>query len=323
MDHGAAPTGAAPNMADDQCNCTTAHIDPNCYCPPDSPKGRASSGGAAAPHALTHSHESLGSFTRNLSAMSLDDSATPKPPGRVSPDFRGSEGHALTQAARTLSNISADAGVAPASAPAPYAPLAPPSAPAPWPPAAAPRPAAAAAAPPWAPAPASAPAPWPPATSPRYRATDEALRRERALTFDESDGHAMKVDACDACPYCHDTCADPDCPRCAVWRLRPRKCVEAAPSSRPARCGATRRRSRAGSWPGATFLMSHHSCRGTRPGRGPSSGRPAARTARRTSASTRRKLKNCGCSTRSGGWSPAARRRIPKTAAPWPRRRIV
>ena len=81
----------------------------------------------------------------------------------------------------------------------------------------------AAAAPPWAPAPASAPAPWPPATSPRYRATDEALRRERALTFDESDGHAMKVDACDACPYCHDTCADPDCPRCAVWRLRPRK----------------------------------------------------------------------------------------------------
>ena len=59
--------------------------------------------------------------------------------------------------------------------------------------------------------------------SEEYRATDEALRRERALTFDESDGHAMKVDACDACPYCHDTCADPDCPRCAVWRLRPRK----------------------------------------------------------------------------------------------------
>ena len=43
------------------------------------------------------------------------------------------------------------------------------------------------------------------------------------MTFDESDGHAMRVDACDACPYCHDTCADPDCPRCAVWRLRPRK----------------------------------------------------------------------------------------------------
>ena len=43
------------------------------------------------------------------------------------------------------------------------------------------------------------------------------------MTFDESDGHAMKVDACDACPYCHDTCSDPDCPRCAVWRLRPRK----------------------------------------------------------------------------------------------------
>ena len=210
------PRAAASGMADDQCNCTTAHIDPNCYCPPDSPKGRASSGGAAAPHALTHSHESLGSFTRNLSAMSLDDArGDEKPPGRVSPDYRGS---ALTEAARTLSNISADAGVAPASAPAPYAPLAPPSAP--WPPAAAPK---AAAAPPWAPAPASAPAPWPPATSPRYRATDEALRRERALTFDESDGHAMKVDACDACPYCHDTCADPDCPRCAVWRLRPRK----------------------------------------------------------------------------------------------------
>ena len=85
-------------MADDQCNCTTAHIDPNCYCPPDSPKGRASSGGAAAPHALTHSHESLGSFTRNLSAMSLDDARDgEKPPGRVSPDFRGS---ALTEAAR-------------------------------------------------------------------------------------------------------------------------------------------------------------------------------------------------------------------------------
>ena len=124
MDHGAAPTGAAPNMADDQCNCTTAHIDPNCYCPPDSPKGRASSGGAAAPHALTHSHESLGSFTRNLSAMSLDDARDgEKPPGRVSPDIRGS---ALTEAARTLSNISADAGVAPAAGPAPYAPLAPP-----------------------------------------------------------------------------------------------------------------------------------------------------------------------------------------------------
>ena len=216
MSHSEMPRAAASGMADDQCNCTTAHIDPNCYCPPDSPKGRASSGGAAAPHALTHSHESLGSFTRNLSAMSLDDARDgEKPPGRVSPDVRGS---ALTEAARTLSNISADAGVAPASAPAPYAPLAPPSAP--WPPAAAPK---AAAAPPWAPAPASAPAPWPPATSPRYRATDEALRRERALTFDESDGHAMKVDACDACPYCHDTCADPDCPRCAVWRLRPRK----------------------------------------------------------------------------------------------------
>ena len=68
-------------MADDQCNCTTAHIDPNCYCPPDSPKANNTASRAAAPHALTHSHESLGSFTRNLSAMSLDDSATPKPPG--------------------------------------------------------------------------------------------------------------------------------------------------------------------------------------------------------------------------------------------------
>ena len=36
---------------------------------------------AAAPHALTHSHESLGSFTRNLSAMSLDDSATAETAG--------------------------------------------------------------------------------------------------------------------------------------------------------------------------------------------------------------------------------------------------
>ena len=114
-------------MADDQCNCTTAHIDPNCYCPPDSPKANNTASRAAAPHALTHSHESLGSFTRNLSAMSLDDARDgEKPPGRVSPDIRGS---ALTEAARTLSNISADAGVAPASAPAPYAPLAPPSAP--------------------------------------------------------------------------------------------------------------------------------------------------------------------------------------------------
>ena len=120
MSHSDKPRAAASGMADDQCNCTTAHIDPNCYCPPDSPKGRASSGGAAAPHALTHSHESLGSFTRNLSAMSLDDARDgEKPPGRVSPDIRGS---ALTEAARTLSNISADAGVAPASAPAPYAP---------------------------------------------------------------------------------------------------------------------------------------------------------------------------------------------------------
>ena len=121
----------------------------------------------------------------------------------------------------------ADAGVAPASAPAPYAPLALPAAP--WPPAAAARPAAAA--PPWAPAPASAPAPWPPATSPRYRATDEALRRERALTFDESDGHAMKVDACDACPT-----ATTRAPTRTVLDVRSgarglAKCVGAAPSS--------------------------------------------------------------------------------------------
>ena len=216
MTHGDSARAAPHDGGDDQCGCTVSYTDPNCYCPPDSPK-TAGASPAAAPHALTHSHESLGSFTRNLSAMSLDDSASPRnPPGRVSPDFRGSEGRALTQAARTLSNLSVDAGVAPASAPAPYAPPAPP--PAPWPPAAAAPPAK-----PWAPAPASAPAPWPPATSPRYRVSEEALRRERALTFDESEGTAMKVDACDACPYCHDTCSDPDCPRCAVWRLRPRK----------------------------------------------------------------------------------------------------
>ena len=165
MSHSDMPRAAASGMADDQCNCTTAHIDPNCYCPPDSPKGRASSGGAAAPHALTHSHESLGSFTRNLSAMSLDDARDgEKPPGRVSPDIRGS---ALTEAARTLSNISADAGVAPASAPAPYAPLAPAVG------------ALAAGRRAKAPAtvgaaPASAPAPWPPR---RRRATARPTRR--------------------------------------------------------------------------------------------------------------------------------------------------
>ena len=173
MSHSDMPRAAASGMADDQCNCTTAHIDPNCYCPPDSPKGRASSGGAAAPHALTHSHESLGSFTRNLSAMSLDDARDgEKPPGRVSPDIRGS---ALT-AARTLEHPRTPASRRRRRR-RPTRPRAPPSAP--WPPAAAARPGPPRA-PPWAPAPASAPAPWPPATSPRYRATDEALRRERA-----------------------------------------------------------------------------------------------------------------------------------------------
>ena len=113
MTHGDSARAAPHGPADDPCGCTVSYTDPNCYCPPDSPK-TAGASPAAAPHALTHSHESLGSFTRNLSAMSLDDSASPRnPPGRVSPDFRGSEGRALTQAARTLSNLSVDAGVAP------------------------------------------------------------------------------------------------------------------------------------------------------------------------------------------------------------------
>ena len=107
MTHGDSARAAPHDGGDDQCGCTVSYTDPNCYCPPDSPK-TAGASPAAAPHALTHSHESLGSFTRNLSAMSLDDSATPKPPGRVSPDFRGSEGRALTQAG---GNVSAAAGL--------------------------------------------------------------------------------------------------------------------------------------------------------------------------------------------------------------------
>ena len=203
-----------------------SYTEPNCHCPPDSPKSGIPVLTAPQNGALVHA-ESSGELRRTMSAMSLDsDDDGEKPPRRTAPDGPGNEGLGLTQAARTLSEISMARRGAESVAPA--------SAPAPWPPAAAPwvNPAEVVPAPPWAPetvAPASAPAPWPPATSPRYRPGEAdspgrlRARRERAATFDESDGRSMDVDACDACPYCHDTCADPDCPRCVVWRLRPRK----------------------------------------------------------------------------------------------------
>ena len=157
---------------------------------------------------------SPGSFTRNLSAMSLDDARAARNPGPGLPDIRGS---ALTEAARTLSNISrrrrragVGAGALRALAPPAGAPGRRP------PPEARGRRGATVGA-----RAGPAPAPWPPATS-RATARPTALRRERALTSTVRRPRYESV-RLRRLPYCHDTCADPDCPRCAVWRLRPRK----------------------------------------------------------------------------------------------------